>query len=110
MAYPAELAVKVHTTLPYAALHNEGRQITVTAKMRRFFWAMHLKAPKALGVKKDGTLRANKANALLSQEAEYRKAMALIKVDKLITTATQAVAGALLRPMLLFSNGVWRAV
>ena len=93
LAYPTELAVKVHTSLPYAALHNEGGQITVTAKMKRFFWAMHLKAKKALGVKKDGTPRANKANARLSQEAEYWKAMALMKVGKRITIPKRQFVG-----------------
>lgn len=30
--------VRFTSSLPYAALHNEGGQITVTAKMKRFFW------------------------------------------------------------------------
>jgi len=31
-------------SMPYAAIHNEGGEITVTAKMKRYFWAMHYKA------------------------------------------------------------------
>lgn len=31
--------VRFSSSLPYAALHNEGGQITVTGKMKRFFWA-----------------------------------------------------------------------
>lgn len=31
---------------PYAAIHNEGGQITVTARMRKYFWAMYYKNGK----------------------------------------------------------------
>lgn len=38
------LVITIHTDVPYAEIHNEGgevkQSITVTAKMRRFFWAM----------------------------------------------------------------------
>lgn len=30
--------VRFTSSLPYTALHNEGGKITVTAKMKRFFW------------------------------------------------------------------------
>ena len=29
--------------IPYAKIHNEGGEIPITPKMRRFFWAMHRK-------------------------------------------------------------------
>jgi len=31
------------SSLPYASIHNEGGEITVTAKMKKFFWAMFYK-------------------------------------------------------------------
>lgn len=31
---------------PYAAIHNQGGKIQVTAKMRKFFWAMYYKNGK----------------------------------------------------------------
>ncbi len=34
-------AVIIQTDKPYAELHNEGGEITVTDKMRKFFWAKH---------------------------------------------------------------------
>lgn len=34
---------RVFTTLPYSGIHNEGGRIRVTAKMRKFFWAMYYK-------------------------------------------------------------------
>ena len=33
---------------PYAALHNEGGQMVVTPKMKRYFWAMYYKASGGL--------------------------------------------------------------
>lgn len=30
--------VRFKSSLPYASLHNEGGKITVTAKMKKFFW------------------------------------------------------------------------
>ena len=34
-------AVVFSSSLPYAAIHNEGGEITVTNKMKRFFWAKY---------------------------------------------------------------------
>lgn len=33
--------VRFSSSLPYTTLHNEGGKITVTAKMKRFFWAKY---------------------------------------------------------------------
>ena len=49
----------------YATTHNDGEEIPVTERMRRFFWAKHLEDKKALGVE--------------SPEAEFWKRMALKK-------------------------------
>ncbi|KMQ70231.1 phage virion morphogenesis protein [Chryseobacterium koreense] len=35
------------SSLPYASIHNEGGEITVTAKMKKFFWAKHIEAKNA---------------------------------------------------------------
>jgi phage gpG-like protein len=72
LANHANQTIEVTSPLPYAALHNDGGEITVTAKMKRFFWAMHLKAK---GAKARGA-RAVKLNA----EAEHWKGLALMKV------------------------------
>ena len=39
---------EIYTDVPYAKAHNEGETIKqiVTARQRRFFWAMHSKAKK----------------------------------------------------------------
>ena len=75
-----EDSITFQTSLPYAAIHNEGGEIKVTARMKRFFWAMYYKANGGLGRRKDGTLRKDKRNARLSTEAEFWKHMALMKV------------------------------
>lgn len=60
-------AVSFTSHLPYAAIHNNGGTITVTAKMKRFFWAMYIKNG---GGKKGGTL---------GSRATFCKSMALKK-------------------------------
>lgn len=75
-----EDSITFESTLPYAAIHNEGGRIKVTARMKRFFWAMYYKANGGLGRRKDGTLRKDKKNARLSTEAEFWKHLALMKV------------------------------
>lgn len=79
-----ENSITFQTTLPYAAIHNDGGEIKVTARMKRFFWAMYYKANGGLGRRKDGTLRRDKRNARLSTEAEFWKHMALMKVGSTV--------------------------
>lgn len=73
-------SITFSTSLPYAAIHNEGGEIKVTARMKRYFWAMYYKANGGLGRRKDGTLRRDQKNARLSAEAEFWKHLALMKV------------------------------
>ena len=47
------ISAKVHghsltftSSTPYSAIHNEGGTITVTAKMKKYFWAMFKKTDK----------------------------------------------------------------
>lgn len=49
----------------YAATHNEGDQIPVTERMKRFFWAKHIEHKKRMGVE--------------APETEFWKRMALKK-------------------------------
>ena len=56
------------SSLPYASIHNNGGEITVTAKMKKFFWAKHIEA------KKNGD----------ADGAAYYKAFALMKLGKKI--------------------------
>ena len=58
--------------VPYAQIHNEGGQITVTPKMKKWAWAMHYNAG---GTPKD---------AEPTPQAKFYKAMALQKAGSAI--------------------------
>jgi phage gpG-like protein len=68
------------SSLPYASLQNEGGEVIVTEKMKRFFWAMFYKANGAVSVTKKGDARNNDRNKRLTAEAATWKALALQKV------------------------------
>lgn len=68
------------SSLPYASLQNEGGEIIVTEKMKRFFWAMFYKSNGAVSKTKKGDARNNDRNKKLTAEAAIWKALALQKV------------------------------
>lgn len=68
----------------YARIHNEGGDIKVTARMKRFFWAKYYEASGAFGRRKDGSLRKDKRNARLTTEADFWRALALKPVGSVI--------------------------
>jgi len=68
----------------YATIHNEGGEITVTDKMKRFFWAMYYKSAGAITTKKNGEQSNSRRNQMLTAEASRWKAMALLKVGSKI--------------------------
>lgn len=76
---PGDAQVTVGTSVPYAAVHNQGATITahprVTPKMRKFAWAQFFKA----GGKAATTPGASAAGMW--------KALALTKKDKLTVTS-----------------------
>ena len=81
------------SSLPYAAIHNEGGTLTVTPAMKRFFWAMYYKASGAVPKKKDGTSSKGKKAEALNTEAAYYKNMALMKVGSKITIPQRQFLG-----------------
>lgn len=87
----------VDANIPYAKIHNEGGEIIVTAKMKRYFWYLYMqitgsKKEGAAGgqfkgkyqYKRDGSKRNNKLNRELGSKAEFYKAMACKKVGSVI--------------------------
>lgn len=63
------------SSLPYASIHNEGGDITVTQNMKAFFWAMYYNSSGAVkGV--------SQRDVRLSAEAQQWKNMALMKVGQ----------------------------
>lgn len=89
-----ENSITFYTTLPYAAIHNDGGVIIVTAKMKRFFWAKYYEATGSFGRKKNGERRNDKRTVQLSSEAEFWKFMALKKVGTPIRIPRRRFLGA----------------
>ena len=77
-------SITFYSDLPYAGIHNEGGEIKVTARMKRYFWARYYEAQGGFGRKKNGELRQDKRNRQLGTEAEFWRAMALMKEGKTI--------------------------
>ncbi|MBD5250150.1 MAG: hypothetical protein HDS56_03110 [Barnesiella sp.] len=65
-----EDGVRFSSAVPYASIHNEGGKITVTAKMKRYFWAKFMK----------------------TKDEAWRR-MALMKVGKVITMPERRFIG-----------------
>lgn len=100
-------SVVIETTEPYAQIHNEGGTITVTRKMKKYFWWKYItitgsKRMKAgipityserFSRKKDGTLRNTKRNRELTEEAEFYRAMAMKKAGSKITIPKRQFIG-----------------
>ena len=61
-----ENSITFFTDLPYAAIHNDGGEIVVTAKMKRFFWYKYYEATGSFGRKKNGERRNDKRTRQLS--------------------------------------------
>lgn len=68
------------SSLPYASLQNEGGEVVVTEKMKRFFWAMFYKSNGAVSKTKKGDTRNNVRNKKLTAEAQIWRSLALQKV------------------------------
>ena len=70
-------SITFYTDLPYAAIHNDGGEIVVTEKMKRFFWHKYYEATGSFGRKKNGQRRNDKRTRQLSTEADFWRFMAL---------------------------------
>lgn len=71
-----ENSVIFYTDLPYAAIHNEGGDIVVTARMKRYFWAKYREA--------NGGTWARKKTGTNTTEADFWKFLALKKAGTTI--------------------------
>ncbi|MBP7174057.1 MAG: hypothetical protein KBA33_08345 [Cloacibacterium sp.] len=76
------------SSMPYANLMNNGGEIVVTEKMKRFFWAMYYKSAGAIKGKSD-----SERNLKLTKEAEQWKALALKKVGDRMKVEQRQVIG-----------------
>jgi len=76
--------IQFSSSLPYAKIQNEGGEVTVTAKMKKFFWFQFYQVSGKIKTKKDGTARNTAANLNLSIEARQWRNLALMKIGSKI--------------------------
>lgn len=82
------------SSLPYASIQNEGGEITVTKKMKSYFWAMYYQASgKVVYNIKTREIAKTKSNKALSIEAEQFKALALMPIGKKIKIPSRRFIG-----------------
>lgn len=79
--HPDDYRVTVGTEVPYAAIHNEGGDIVVTPRMKRFFWAKYREANGGSWKRKASPKGGGREGA---DEAEFWKTLALKKVGSVI--------------------------
>lgn len=72
-------SITFYSSLPYAGIHNEGGEIKVTPRMKRFFWRKYYEAQGSIEHKKNGSIRNNKRNRQLTTNAEYWRSLALMR-------------------------------
>jgi len=69
----------------YARIHLMGGKITVTPKMKKFFWAMYFNSAGKVKTTEKGAVRKTKANEQLTGDASFWRKMALKRVGSQIT-------------------------
>lgn len=79
-----DTSITFTTTLPYAAIHNEGGEIQVTERMKRYFWHKYYETAGAFTRRKDGSQSRSSRNLSRHTEADFWKAMALMKVGSVV--------------------------
>lgn len=74
---PGTARVTIRNTAEYASVHNEGGSMTVTPKMKKYFWARFFRSSG----ERSGSAARKPAT---SREASFWKAMALKRAGSLI--------------------------
>ena len=69
---------------PHADIHNSGGTITVTAQMKKFFWAKYYEQVGKVTTNKQGAVSLNKTNRAIGAKAMFCKRMALMPVGSKI--------------------------
>ncbi|WP_010664922.1 hypothetical protein [Marinilabilia salmonicolor] len=72
--------VVVEADSEYAEIHNNGGYITVTERMKRYWWYQYTQLSGKVKKTKSGRVSMAKANRKVSGKAEFCKRMALMKV------------------------------
>ena len=77
--------IVVESDTDYSEIQNNGGTVTVTPKMKRFFWAKFYEFSGKVKLNKEGTAASfNKSNKAISVKAMFFRRMALMKVGSKI--------------------------
>jgi len=68
----------------HADIHNSGGTITVTAQMKKYFWAKFYELSGKVTVNKQGAVSLNKSNKAIGVKAMFCRRMALMPVGSKI--------------------------
>lgn len=89
------------SSVPYANIHNQGGQIQITPKMRKFFWAMHHKANGKAEAFADSTQDSKiRRWSKINKEAQFWRNLALKQTPIQMTKRQFAGGGARLQKRL----------
>lgn len=80
-------SVRFVSNCAYGSIHNEGGEIVVTEKMKRYFWAKYMEVNKAVAGAK------GRKSEQLTGEAGFFKAMALKKVGSKVAIPERRFLG-----------------
>ena len=81
------------TSEPYAAIHNDGGKIKVTAKMKKYAWYRYYQLVGKISYTKKGSPSKSKTNTGRMEEAQMWYAIALTKVGASITIPRRRFLG-----------------
>ena len=88
-------SVRFSSSEPYAAIHNEGGEIAVTAKMKKFFWAKYHQTKdeqwKWLALKKIGSKMTIPERRFLGYSPEVEKIITDIIKDNIEQFAKETI-------------------
>ncbi|MBE6234766.1 MAG: hypothetical protein E7112_00855 [Bacteroidales bacterium] len=77
--------VTIQNTLVYAQIHNDGGEITVTKRMKKYFWSQYYKRGLVGGMYSQAKGKKNQQKAdTFNKEADFWRNMALKKVGSKI--------------------------
>lgn len=85
-------SLKWTSDTPYAGIHNGGGEITITPRMRKFFWAMYYKSIGDLSYnRKTKKVAVGRHNTKLTADALFWRNMALTKKSKITMPQRQFI-------------------
>lgn len=90
---PQRGRVRIFNDVQYATVHNDGATITVTAKMKKYFWYRHIQSRGALRKMKSGKLSQSRRNQSMSRESSFWLSMAVKPVGSKINMPKRRFMG-----------------